>query len=1047
MARDLHKLIIELLLRDKASKGVSQFELRLRTLDSQGKKTLRTLKLVDQAMGKSGRVNIPRSAGGTAQTQEVKLLQQAARLRQEQARLVGIEARNKAQAAQVGIRAQREELRLQQQKARLTQANLRGSSSTELAETRLLRERVKLRREEQRLVRSSRGSRVDQFNTGVRTARNVASVARQTYDAIKSVADPALDQLRARERFRIMGFSEQENQRGFAAVGQTTKQIRGVRQVDVQETLTGLVNTLGGVDEAIKFLPIATKYRANMQALYGDKYGPAEVTKQIADTFKALETLGVDRPTGAPDATGQRSFTSQDQARMEQYFNLVARATAASGGDIDPGQFRAFTKYSRLAGQGLSPEGMTKLMPLIQSLGGAQTGTAMMALYSNMVGGTIPAYKLRNWQDLGLLDQSKVEFSKGNKHAMSRLKPGAIPIAEGLGQDPMAVADKLTDAFRKKGIDVDSGDAVNKQLISMFGNIRGVGALSQMINFRAGMSKEARNYERSLAVNQTYDQVFGPGSPLGQLLNFRATKENAFAQAGQPVVEIGGTIAEQLTGYIKSAQASAGDNPAYAAAMVGVLSLGKASAEAADGVGLFNGMLRVGNGGGGGSGVDAGDALIGGGWAAKRFGKGALGLGLGLAKHPATLPVLGAIAGAGSLYNLFGADAQNTKDIADISKGNRGAYDALIASGRAYNATPDEYSTVARSVLSGFNKDQALEVALNPGKFPFYRGTVGPDRPYGSQFPFAKWAQFQPEKAGSMFRDMAPQLQIPGVMRSAIQDVRRNDLGLPDEGVNQLLEALRNVNPGVYKQSVSPGMGSGVEWVDKIFSIGKGAQTQQQPLAPQLDALVRPTADVTAGFTSLNKPLGTLPSDLASLSSSLQTATDQISSLNIALPAFGGGGVASPAAKYLGFGGGRARGGRVIKGVDYIGGERGVELFTPNRDGYVTPHHKLVSLLDANARDGGSFQAHGWRDEAQRAAPIRTTLAEVASARQGGGRRVTIERLEVNVTGGSRNDAQKIAEQVAREIEQRLREVERKTEPEHIYRTMSRRHEREDELS
>ncbi len=41
---------------------------------------------------------------------------------------------------------------------------------------------------------------------------------------------------------------------------------------------------------------------------------------------------------------------------------------------------------------------------------------------------------------------------------------------------------------------------------------------------------------------------------------------------------------------------------------------------------------------------------------------------------------------------------------------------------------------------------------------------------------------------------------------------------------------------------------------------------------------------------------------------------------------------------------GRAFGGRVLRGMDYIGGERGMELFTPDRDGWVTPNNQLRTM-------------------------------------------------------------------------------------------------------
>ncbi|MFZ6029948.1 MAG: tape measure protein [Chloroflexota bacterium] len=48
-------------------------------------------------------------------------------------------------------------------------------------------------------------------------------------------------------------------------------------------------------------------------------------------------------------------------------------------------------------------------------------------------------------------------------------------------------------------------------------------------------------------------------------------------------------------------------------------------------------------------------------------------------------------------------------------------------------------------------------------------------------------------------------------------------------------------------------------------------------------------------------------------------------------------------------GSGKAAGGRVVKGRTYPVGERGVELFTPDRSGYIIPNHRLMPALAAGS--------------------------------------------------------------------------------------------------
>jgi hypothetical protein len=197
-----------------------------------------------------------------------------------------------------------------------------------------------------------------------------------------------------------------------------------------------------------------------------------------------------------------------------------------------------------MAGQDLTPEGMMKLLPLIQQMGGSSTGTAMMTLYRNMIGGVIPSYKLRNWESMGLLDKSKVEFS-GKTDKVKRLLPGAIPIAENLGQDPMAVADKLSAKFREFGIDTTRSDQVNKQLMSMFGDRTGVGALAQLINFRSSFAKETRNYERTPGINKAYGQL--EKSPLMDIENYEKRITEFKMSIGQNLLPMATNVMGALT--------------------------------------------------------------------------------------------------------------------------------------------------------------------------------------------------------------------------------------------------------------------------------------------------------------------------------------------------------------------------------------------------------------------------------------------------------------------------------------------------------------------
>lgn len=880
-------LAIILELRDKASGGLDKFASRLRSLQKDAKgltELTKALEKLGKGVGKGGGSAggggaSPVSAGSRAAQQEARALRELTKLKQDQVRLSREEARAKSEGASQKTRAQREEIRLLQEYARLKQTATRTAAAGELSEVRLQRERIRLLREEARLGESNRrGGRAERFNSAVRTGRNALYVADRTFDAIRGVTDPAIEQLRARERFRVMGFSDQENARADTAIQHTVQSIKGVRTADAYETLTGLINTFGEVDEALKFLPISLKYRANMGTLYGDQYGPTEVTRQISNTFKALETLGIDRPTGPKDATGQPTFSDQDRARMEQYFNIIAKATAATGGEVNPNEFRLFTKYSRLAGPGLTPEGLAKVLPVVQQMGGASTGTAMMTLYSNMVGGRIPSHKLQYWDELGLLDKSKVEFNEQGK--LKRLRPGAIPIAEGLGRDPVAVADKFSAVLASKGIDVKDYDQVNKQLMAMFGDRTGAGALAQMINFRASIEKEVRKNENALGINEIYARLFEQPNVLGQRSFYEATKTDTLAAAGKPITEIQGSLSEWFANQIKNLQTPAGEHPAITTAMVGILALGKASVDAADGVGIFNGILRGGGSGGGGgagvagSGYGVSDVLTGG-WAVgkgvKRVGT-ALGVGLlPRLPGPAAIAALAGVSGW-AIHSNYQRDQEK---LSGARQGAATQFDEIARLREQHGGRlPADLATkLSAGVFPGVDRRGLLH-ELAPKTY----GTAGYP---GVRVPTPN----ANEQIVGEFRRQGQALQFSELMAGFIRDVRQNVSGgrMTTEAGDRTLKIAEQAFPESYKQAVESTAQQLVNLSASVPPVQQSFVSLNNPAAlftRQLDLLNARAAPLGEAFQNTLSQSRRLPTALEVMAQTLTGFGARVNSIN-----------------------------------------------------------------------------------------------------------------------------------------------------------------------
>ena len=540
MADQNYKLLIALLLKDQLSGGLKKTLTHLRAFGSESKRALRDYNQFRNGVAKPlSTSNIDKySTRIKTATKETRAFgTEQGKLNKRFSQPIN----TKGLDSQIGkLREYRRELRGAAKDSERARTGMRGGMPNGRAPYAPSGSSSGQRRQPRQYGWGNRMSDAGDFYMNM---RQVGAAFRDRIDSLDKYIEPAKKLLGAQTRFRMMGYSEADTRKGLAGVESVSRSIRGVNRTDAQEALNSLVNTIGGVDEALKFLPMASKYQANMNVMYGGQFGQADITRQIGNTFKALELLGVDKPTGK-DAKGRELFTSADQKRMERYFDIIAQATTATGGEVNPSEFRNFAKYSRMAGTDLTPEGMMKLLPLIQQMGGSSTGTAMMTLYRNMIGGVIPSYKLRNWDQMGLLDKSKVEFS-GKTDKVKRLLPGAIPIAQDLGKDPMAVADKLAAKFREFGIDTTDSDQVNKQLMSMFGDRTGVGALSQLINFRSSFAKETRNYERTPGINKAYSQL--EKSPLMDIENYEKRLMEFRVSIGQNLLPMATNVMGALT--------------------------------------------------------------------------------------------------------------------------------------------------------------------------------------------------------------------------------------------------------------------------------------------------------------------------------------------------------------------------------------------------------------------------------------------------------------------------------------------------------------------
>jgi hypothetical protein len=142
--------------------------------------------------------------------------------------------------------------------------------------------------------------------------------------------------------------------------------------------------------------------------------------------------------------------------------------------------------------------------------------------------------------------------------------------------------------------------------------------------------------------------------------------------------------------------------------------------------------------------------------------------------------------------------------------------------------------------------------------------------------------------------------------------------------------------------------------------VPEGYKDAPQTLEKDRQADADATRETIGNMGNLNEWFGTKrPGSLSQTNVALDEFAKKLSGLPPSTGgfAFGSGGATGNAPKLQGIIGpqrktdlfgrplfrfdNKAEGGRVLRGVSYVGGERGMELFTPGQDGWVTPNDKL----------------------------------------------------------------------------------------------------------
>lgn len=363
-------------------------------------------------------------------------------------------------------------------------------------------------------------------------ARQIGDTWKREYDSLKTYTDETKKLYLAQAKFKLINLSPEENKKAFDAVTKSVREMGLTTRAEGIESLTDLHNVFGDLGTAIEALPIASKYRFGMETLFGDKYSSNQLTEQIQNTFKFLELTGK---------------VGKGRKEMEQWFEVMTRITASTGGRLAGADFLNMGKTGGTAVQNLSPKGLVNMSTIMQELGGDRTGTSMMSLYQSLVGGVMKQSSAERFDHFGLLDRSKIEYGKAQQ--IKKVLPGANRLGDPLMDDPLQAADILRNAMKSKGVNTDDSKEVNKELALLFGNRNAQRLMSILINQRGQVLKEAGLVDNAKGAEGMFN--LASEDELGKIKKYEKALIEFKTEAGIPLIQIGSQLASSLMPVMK----------------------------------------------------------------------------------------------------------------------------------------------------------------------------------------------------------------------------------------------------------------------------------------------------------------------------------------------------------------------------------------------------------------------------------------------------------------------------------------------------------------
>lgn len=362
-----------------------------------------------------------------------------------------------------------------------------------------------------------------------------------------------------------------------------TKAVPTATGSDVLRTVRELTMVLGDPTHAMQAAPTSLK----LEALLGNATGK-KAEGQGYSFWRAVEEKG---------------GTQLPEAERDALMGKMLAGSIASGGKWSGSDWFTFAKRAGVSWLNMSPEMMSIVPTLGQSMGADTAGTAMMTATQTILGATtLRKQQFDAFKKLGLIDPTKVH----SDHGHINMDLGAIKGSNEYGNNLWGWSENiLSPALANSGLSPAEQDAIKAK---MFPNRNANRIFSAFTNplTHGQFVKDTALQGQALGLNEGYNN-FITKNPKGVEEAYEKQKDSMLQAIGAPMMQMAIPIMQAVTTMFNNIGAFAQSHPDAIKIIAGGLAALGAVLVAAGGVAL---LAAFGVGGGLAAGFAAAGAAV-----------------------------------------------------------------------------------------------------------------------------------------------------------------------------------------------------------------------------------------------------------------------------------------------------------------------------------------------------------------------------------------------------------------------------------------------------